>query len=469
MGRMSRLGNELYNGRKSIDFVHQRGRWYAISGVLVAAAIAVVTLNGMAFGIEFTGGTQYRVPLAASDVSQASADEVRGAIADSGVEGTDNPTVTTAGQALLVQVEELTQEESDQVAAVIQDTVPVTGEISQDEISASWGKEVGQRALLGVTVFLILVMLFIAVYFREWKMSLAAFVALVHDIAITIGVYSLSGFPVTPAAVTGLLAILGFSLYDTVVVFDKVKENTHQMRQKRQTYADAANLAVNQTLVRSVNTGIVALIPIGAILFTSAALLGASSLKDLALSQFVGMAVGVYSSVFLAPRVLVHLKSNETEVVLAERRAKARARRDADRYASVPSFADDMPVLSEDGAPPPVDADLEDDLDDDFDDGPSPAAPQRASEALGRGRTDAHGVRARSARARRPDGCSPRGSRSPSAARSSAGERAGGSGAARPRRAGLSRAGDRLQGHHPAARRPRRVQHGHPGARRRRA
>ena len=221
----------------------------------------------------------------------------------------------------------------------------MTGEISQDEISASWGKEVGQRAVLGVAVFLVLVMLFIAVYFREWKMSLAAFVALVHDIAITIGVYSLSGFPVTPAAVTGLLAILGFSLYDTVVVFDKVKENTHQLRQSRQTYAHAANLAVNQTLVRSVNTGIVALIPIGAILFTSAALLGASSLKDLALSQFVGMAVGVYSSVFLAPRVLVHLKSNETEVVLAERRAKARARREADKYAAVPSFKDDLPIL----------------------------------------------------------------------------------------------------------------------------
>ncbi len=186
-------------------------------------------------------------------------------------------------------------------------------------------------------------MLFIGFYFREWKMSVAAFVALVHDIVITVGVYALSGFPVTPAAVTGLLAILGFSLYDTVVVFDKIRENTHQMRQKRQTYAQAANLAVNQTLVRSINTGIVALIPIGAILFTSAVLLGASSLKDLALSQFVGMAVGVYSSVFLAPRVLVHLKSNETEVVLAERRAKARERRAADRYAAVPVFTEDMP------------------------------------------------------------------------------------------------------------------------------
>lgn len=378
MGRFSRLGNELYGGGRSIDFVHQRGRWYLLSAVLVGLAVTIVVVKGLAFGIEFTGGTQYRVPVAAAEVTQDNADAVREAIASSDVEAAGEPTVTTAGQALLVQVEELTQEESDRVAAVIAETVPVTGEISQDEISASWGKEVGQRAVLGVAVFLVLVMLFIAVYFREWKMSLAAFVALVHDIAITIGVYSLSGFPVTPAAVTGLLAILGFSLYDTVVVFDKVKENTHQLRQSRQTYAHAANLAVNQTLVRSVNTGIVALIPIGAILFTSAALLGASSLKDLALSQFVGMAVGVYSSVFLAPRVLVHLKSNETDVVLAERRAKARARREADKYASVPSFKEDMPVYEE-GEDPPVA------LEPDEDEPGEPTAP-RAPEAVGRGR-----------------------------------------------------------------------------------
>jgi preprotein translocase subunit SecF len=378
MGRFSRLGNELYGGRRSIDFVHNRGRWYVISGILVAIAIVIVIIKGLAFGIEFTGGTQYRVPVAASDVTQENADKVREAIADAGIEATGAPIVTTAGQALLVQVEELTPEESDQVAAVITDTVPVTEEMSQDEISGSWGKEVGQRAAIGVGVFLVLVMLFIAVYFREWKMSLAAFVALVHDIAITIGVYSLSGFPVTPAAVTGLLAILGFSLYDTVVVFDKVKENTHQLRQSRQTYAQAANLAVNQTLVRSVNTGIVALIPIGAILFTSAALLGASSLKDLALSQFVGMAVGVYSSVFLAPRVLVHLKSNESDVVLAERRAKARARREADKYASVPSFKEDMPILDDP-------EDLVDEVEDD-DEPVVRTAPTRADEAVGRGR-----------------------------------------------------------------------------------
>jgi preprotein translocase subunit SecF len=349
MGTFSRLGNDLYGGRKSYDFVHKRGLWYAVSLVLVLGAIAIVMLRGLNFGIEFTGGTQYKVSVPASQATQTTADTVREAVAGSGVAEAEAPIVTTAGEAILVQVEELTQEESNTITTAIEDAVPEVSDISQDEISASWGQEVAQRAALGVSVFIVLVMLFIGVYFREWKMSVAAFVALFHDIAITIGVYALSGFQVTPSAVTGLLAILGFSLYDTVVVFDKVKENTHDMRRTRQTYAEAANLAVNQTLVRSINTGIVALIPIGAILYVSAVQLGASSLQDLALSQFVGMAVGVYSSIFLAPRVLVHLKSSETDVVLAEKRAKARARAAADKYASVPTtHAGDAPVVDDD-------------------------------------------------------------------------------------------------------------------------
>ncbi len=204
-----------------------------------------------------------------------------------------------------------------------------------------------ERALIGIAVFLVLVVLFIWGYFREWKMSVAALVALFHDLALTIGIYALSGFQVTPAAVTGLLAILGFSLYDTVVVFDKIKENTTTLRKSTESYAEAANLAVNQTLVRSINTSIVALIPIGAILYVSAVQLGASSLQDLALAQFVGMAAGVYSSVMLAPRVLVQLKSSETEVVEQARRAKARKRAMADRYATVPAFTEDLPVADE--------------------------------------------------------------------------------------------------------------------------
>lgn len=350
MGKFNRLGNELYTGRRSLDFIGRRALWYSISGAIVLAALLVVLLKGLNFGVEFTGGVQYQLSgLDSSQVTQETADDLREAISETGVENAADPQVSTSGDSgMIIVVEELTQEESDRVIAAIQDTVDVTEEqISPSEIGASWGEEVAKRAVIGVIVFLVLVMLFIWGYFREWKMSIAALAALVHDIVITIGVYSLSGFPVTPAAVTGLLAILGFSLYDTVVVFDKIRENTAEMKQTRQSYAQAANLAVNQTLVRSINTGIVALIPIGAILYVSAVQLGSSSLKDLALSQFVGMAAGVFSSVWVAPRILVHLKSNEADVILAEKRAKARARAQADRYASVPAFTESMAVSDE--------------------------------------------------------------------------------------------------------------------------
>ena len=345
MGKYSRYGNDLYNGRRSIDFIGHKRVWYALSLVAVALAVAVIVGKGLNFGIEFTGGTEFRVGMESTDVTQDNADELRDAVGNSGIEGAESPTVATSGdESILVQVEEMDTDRTDAVSEVIRDTVPVV-DISTEEIGASWGQEVAERALIGVGVFLVLVMLFIWVYFREWKMSIAAMVALLHDIAITIGIYALSGFPVTPSAVTGLLAILGFSLYDTVVVFDKVRENTHELLEPGQTYGEAANLAVNQTLVRSINTGIVALIPIGAILYVSAVQLGASSLQDLALAQFVGMAVGLYSSVLLAPRVLVHLKSNEADIQFADRRAKARSKRiAADPYATVPVFNDDMPA-----------------------------------------------------------------------------------------------------------------------------
>lgn len=384
MGKFSRLGNELYNGRRSIDFVGRRALWYLITAAVVVAAAAGLLVKGLDFGIEFTGGTQYSVEMGAGNNTQDQADELRDAIADADVEGVDVPTVTTAGDsALTVQVGEVDDTAEAEVRQIIVDTTGITDEskISTTEIGASWGKAVAQRAILGVGVFLVLVMLFIWGYFREWKMSIAALVALIHDIVITVGVYAWSGFPVTPSAVTGLLAILGFSLYDTVVVFDKIRENTHQLRKSGQTYAQAANLAVNQTLVRSINTGIVALIPIGAILYVSAVQLGASSLQDLALAQFVGMAAGIYSSVLLAPRVLVHLKGRESAVQEADRRAKARAKANADRYASVPSFTEDMPVGEEPGT-------VGSDLGDDEIDAPvsRPTAPPRGPEATGRGR-----------------------------------------------------------------------------------
>jgi preprotein translocase subunit SecF len=382
MGKFSRLGNDLYNGHRSIDFIGRKWLWYALSGVIVLLAVAGLSFKGLNYGIEFTGGAQYSV---ATTATQARADQLREAVAATGIANAAAPIVTTSGaKAILVQTEPLTEKES---ATVVDAIVQVTGVdpqqgISQTEIGASWGKEVAQRSLLGLAVFLVLVMLFIWAYFREWKMSAAAIVALIHDVIITIGIYALSGFEVTPATVTGVLTILGFSLYDTVVVFDKVRENTRHLRERRTTYAAQANLAVNQTLVRSLNTSIVALIPVGAILYVGAVQLGSGSLKDLALALFVGMAAGAYSSIFIATPLLAQLKSGESEVKLAEKRAAARRRED-DPYAAVPAFSEDMPIQAEPAADRPLptggatDVELA---------GEPAAAARRTPEAMGRGR-----------------------------------------------------------------------------------
>jgi preprotein translocase subunit SecF len=385
MGKVSRLGNSLYTGERSIDFVGRKWLWYAISGLIIALAVIGLGVKGLNYGIEFTGGTQYKVTID-SGATQKDADDVREAVGSLGIKNADAPVVSTSGNnSVLIQTEELSDEESTEVNQAIIDTLGVTQQdISQDQIGASWGDEVKNRAILGLVVFLVLVMLFIWAYFREWKMSVAAIVALAHDVIITVGVYALSGFEVTPATVTGLLTILGFSLYDTVVVFDKIRENTKNLRSSRTTYAKAANLAVNQTLVRSINTSVVALIPVGAILYVSAVQLGASSLKDLALALFVGMAAGAYSSIFIATPLLVHLKSGESEVLLAERRAKAREKRVVDPYASVPVYTDDMAVEDDPDAQRERGGVL---VDEEYDQDDRPARPAAEPEAMGRGRT----------------------------------------------------------------------------------
>jgi preprotein translocase subunit SecF len=361
MGRISRLGNSLYTGKRSIDFVGRKWLWYAISGVIVILAVVALSVKGLNYGIEFTGGTQYKVSnLAESEVNQDTADEVRTAVGELGIQNAEQPVVTTSGNSsIIVQTEELTNEESDEVTAVLIETLDASpDDISQDQIGASWGDEVRDRAILGLVVFLILVVLFIWAYFREWKMSLAAIVALAHDVIITVGVYSLSGFEVSPATVTGLLTILGFSLYDTVVVFDKIRENTKDLRGSRTTYAKAANLAVNQTLVRSINTSIVALLPVGALLYAGVFMIGSGALKDLSLSLFVGMAAGAYSSIFIATPLLVQLKEMEPGVKAGDARArKHKSRRTVDPFANVPVYTEDMPVQDDPGDEPEIDDD----------------------------------------------------------------------------------------------------------------
>ena len=382
MGKMSRLGNALYEGDVSIDFVGRKWLWYGISAVVIGVALTGLLVKGLNFGIEFEGGVEYGVSLPANQVNQDTADDLREAVAGTGIDNASSPIVNTSGtSSIRIQTEELTTAEAAEIRDVIAESVGVDpqDDVSTQEVGASWGAQVAQRAITGLVVFLVLVVLFIWAYFREWKMSVGAMVALAHDVIITVGVYAISGFEVTPATVTGVLTILGFSLYDTVVVFDKVRENTRSLRTGNKTYAELANLAVNQTLVRSINTSIVALLPVAAILYIGVASLGTGSLKDLALSLFVGMAAGAYSSIFIATPLAVHLKQGEREITESDRRAKARARRHVDPYANVPTYADDMPA----GAP------LQDEPVADYDEpvpAETPGGPSRRPEASGSGR-----------------------------------------------------------------------------------
>lgn len=360
MGKLSRIGHDLYQGRVSIDFIGKRWIWYGISALLVITSILGLTVKGLNLGIEFEGGVEYQVAVAAGtadDSVPGVRDAISRAAQENGIAAAEQPIVNssgTNGDKIRIQTESLSPDETNVVATAIKDELGVNdNDINRQTIGPSWGQEIADRAIKGLIVFLVLVVLLIAAYTRQWKMSVAAVVALIHDLVITAGLYALSGFEVTPATVTGLLTILGFSLYDTVVVFDKVRENTTHLAKTKQTYREAANLAVNQTLVRSINTSIVALLPVGALLYVGVFTLGSGALKDLALALFVGMAVGAYSSIFIATPLFVQLKELEPGVKAGDKRAlKHRSRREVDPFANVPAFTEDMPIHDDPGAAP---------------------------------------------------------------------------------------------------------------------
>jgi preprotein translocase subunit SecF len=318
------IANRLYTGELSFDIVGRSRRWYAISAGLLVVAVLAILVRGLTLGIEFTGGSELTAPAPRADA--ATVTEVRGAVVGSGVAGAADPIVTAVGDdRIRVQTGDLTTAETNEVRDAVAAELGVpTDDITVQVVGPSWGEEITRKALLGLLLFLGGVVLFLSVAF-EWKMAVAAIAALVHDIVATVGIYALVGFAVTPATVIGFITILGYSLYDTVVVFDKVRENTKGITaQNRLTYSEAANLAVNQTLVRSVNTSVIALLPIGAILFVGAGLLGAGTLKDLALALFIGVAVGTYSSVFIATPLLADLKEREPTLQALTRRVRAR-------------------------------------------------------------------------------------------------------------------------------------------------
>jgi preprotein translocase subunit SecF len=322
MSRLGNIGGRLHRGEVSLDFVGRQKTWYAISGlILVISVVSLLTL-GLNFGVEFKGGTVFQFPNKAG----ATTSDARAAVRDSGVVKED-PIVQKTGTGWRVQTESLT---SGDVAKVQQSVASRFGlskpdDVSPQTVGASWGKDISQKALQGLVIFLIAIVIYLSIAF-EWRMALAALIALAHDILITVGVYSLVQFEVTPSSVVGLLTILGYSLYDTVVVFDKVRENTRSLTTSNtMTYSQAANLGLNQTLVRSINTSVIALLPVAGLLFIGAGLLGAGTLKDLALVLFVGMLAGAYSSICIATPILADLQERQEKYRTLRKRVQAKA------------------------------------------------------------------------------------------------------------------------------------------------
>ena len=309
MSKFKDFGNDLYSGRVSIDVVGRRKLWYGIAIVLVIIAIvAPVARGGFNFGIEFRGGSEFRIDGVGDTSQQVARDAVQS------VDPETQPIVTSVGvDSVRIQTEQLDDVTTEEIRIALASAYGLpSGSVTSSFIGANWGADVTSKALNGLIVFLILVSVLMAFYFRTFKMSIAALAALAHDVVITAGIYALTGFEVTPAAVIGLLTILGYSLYDTVVVFDKVRENTLGVEfSEDTTFASQVNLAVNQTLVRSINTSVVAILPVAAILFIGAFVLGVGTLRDIALALFIGMIVGTYSSIFIASPVYVHLRENE--------------------------------------------------------------------------------------------------------------------------------------------------------------
>ncbi|GGT19473.1 protein translocase subunit SecF [Streptomyces chromofuscus] len=365
MSKLGNLGARLHRGEVGYDFVGNRKIWYGISILITITAIVGLAVRGLNMGIEFQGGAVFTTPKTSVSVSQAKefAEEAS---------GHDAIVQQLGNGSLRIQIAGIDTGQADRINQALAEDMKVDAEkINAELVGPSWGEQIANKAWQGLGIFLVLVVIYLAIAF-EWRMAVAAFVALIHDITITVGIYALVGFEVTPGTVIGLLTILGYSLYDTVVVFDSLKEQTRDItKQTRWTYSDIANRSINSTLVRSINTTVVALLPVGGLLFIGGGVLGAGVLNDISLSLFVGLAAGAYSSIFIATPLVADLKEREPQLKALRKRVLAKRAQGADRGETV--------AVDDAGAP--------------FDDHPEDAAPavvgprdQPAPRTRGRGR-----------------------------------------------------------------------------------
>jgi preprotein translocase subunit SecF len=331
MSRLATWGNELYTGKTSYPFVQKWKTWFITALILLAIAGGLTMLRGgFNLGIEFTGGSEFTVS------AVETTDPLIGEQAvDEAIPGAEATATNIAPGTIRVQTAELTDDQTLQVANSLQESYEVSADqITSSFVGPTWGESVSERMLIGLIVFLVLVALYLAIYFRTWKMSAAAIVGLIYVVMLTVGIYGATGFEVTPAAIIGFLLILSYALYDTVVVFDKIRENTQRLEEDRtRTFDELVNLAVNQTLVRSITTSIVGILPVGSILFIGAGLLGAGTLRDISLSIFIGIIVGTVATLFIQAPMYALFRRNEDALQTRDARI-LRQRRTSDTETS---------------------------------------------------------------------------------------------------------------------------------------
>ncbi|GLV73528.1 protein translocase subunit SecF [Streptomyces hygroscopicus] len=349
MSRLGTLGARLYRGEVGYDFVAKRMIWYGISILITITAVVGLAVRGLNMGIEFSGGAVFTTPstkVSSTDARQA-AEEAAGG---------HTVVVQELGRGgLRIQISELGTKEALPVQEKLAEELGVkTNKIDTQLVGPSWGEQIASKAWQGLAIFMVLVVIYLAIAF-EWRMALAALIALIHDLTITVGVYALVGFEVTPGTVIGLLTILGYSLYDTVVVFDGLKEASKDLtKQTRFTYSEVANRSLNSTLVRSINTTVVALLPVGALLFIGGGALGAGMLNDISLALFVGLAAGAYSSIFIATPLVADLKERDPKMKALAQRVKAKRAAAAKAENADPAAEEGDPRDLEDAAAAPA-------------------------------------------------------------------------------------------------------------------
>lgn len=348
MQSFQQLGNNLYTGKTSFKFVQRRRLWFLVAAIAIVIAVAAPLIRGgFNLGIEFTGGSEFHISQPATTDQKLATD----AVAEYSV---TPPRVQTLGDGgIRVQTDPLSEDANDQLRAQLAEQYGTDLEhVNVSTIGPSWGADITRQMVIGLGVFLGLAALLMALYFRTWKMALAAILALAHDMIVTAGVYGLTGIEVTPATVIGFLTILGYSLYDTVVVFDKVRENTQtHSEQSPRTFGELINLAINQTLVRSINTSVVAILPVAAILFIGAFVMGAGTLRDISLALFIGIFVGALSTIFLAGPLYAQLRVGEPQLREIDDRIRSNRGGDEAPIGDVPTAADDDEVDDDERAP----------------------------------------------------------------------------------------------------------------------